>query len=305
MLDIIGVGDTNIDLIIKVDHLPRHDEKVKGILIGKYPGGIIGNFCSAASEFGVSTGIITKLGNDEFGNLCKADFLKRGIDIQGLIQDDKVDTYFCVVHLDETGEKALTIVETSAFLPKKSDINFTYLRHAKYVHMTTLDVDLANFVFGKIKDRKHKLSLDIEVTASKANDVVWNSLLSKLNIAFPNLAGLAALTETNNVDQGAKFLLDRGVEMVVVTCGSQGVRIYKDDFLFVHPSYNVEVMDTTGAGDCFNAVFLACLSKDMTIEKAAKYASAAAAISIQTIGAREGLPTFDMVEKFLKNEENK
>ncbi|HBH12271.1 MAG TPA: hypothetical protein DDX29_03990 [Clostridiales bacterium] len=305
MFDIVGVGDTNIDLIIKVDHLPTHDEKVKGILIGKYPGGIIGNFCSAASKFGVSTGIITKLGNDEFGNLCKADFIKRGIDIQGLIQDDKLETYFCVVHLDDSGEKALTIVETSAFLPEKSDINFSYLRKAKYVHMTTLDVDLANFVFGEIKNNECKLSLDIEVTASKAKYEVWNSLLSKLDIAFPNLAGLAALTETTDVDLGAKILLDHGVGMVVVTCGSQGARVYKEDYLFLCPAFPVDVKDTTGAGDCFNAVFLSCLSKHMPIEKAAKYASAAAAISIQTIGAREGLPTFDMVEKFLKNEENK
>jgi len=63
----------------------------------------------------------------------------------------------------------------------------------------------------------------------------------------------------------------------------------------------VEVKDTTGAGDCFNAVFIACLSKGWTIEQAAKYASAAAAISIQNVGAREGLPTQNEVETFIKN----
>ena len=69
MLDIIGVGDTNIDLIIKVDHIPSHDEKVKGLLLGKYPGGVVGNFCCAAAKFGASTGVVAKVGKDEFGSL--------------------------------------------------------------------------------------------------------------------------------------------------------------------------------------------------------------------------------------------
>ena len=304
MFDIIGVGDTNIDLMIKVDHLPSHDEKVKGVLLGKFPGGIIGNFCSAAAKFGAKTGIITRLGDDEFGNLCKEDFLNRGINIQGLIMDSSVDTYFCVVHLDHTGEKALTIVETSGFLPQKNEINFSYLQNAKYVHMTTLDVDLANYVFTQIKHFGCKLSLDIEVTASKAKDEVWESLLSTIDIAIPNFAGLISLTGTADIEKGAKILLDQGVKMVVVTCGVDGVRIFGENYSFYHPAYKVMVRDTTGAGDCFNAVFISCLSQGMTIEMSAKYASAAAAISIQSIGAREGLASRDMVDKFIKTHED-
>jgi ribokinase len=78
------------------------------------------------------------------------------------------------------------------------------------------------------------------------------------------------------------------------------VKIFKENYQFEHPIYAVQVKDTTGAGDCFNAAFLVCLSKGWSIEKAAKYASAAAAMSIQAVGAREGLPSFYEVETFLK-----
>jgi ribokinase len=109
VLDIIGVGDTNVDLIVEVDHIPAHDEKVLGKLLGKFPGGIIGNFCAAAAQFGTSTGVVTKLGKDEFGDLCFADYIKRGINTDGIVQKENIDTYFCVIHLDHTREKALTI----------------------------------------------------------------------------------------------------------------------------------------------------------------------------------------------------
>jgi sugar/nucleoside kinase (ribokinase family) len=301
VLDIIGIGDTNVDLIVKVNHIPTHDEKVRGTLLGKFPGGIIGNFCAAAARFGAATGIVTKLGKDEYGDLCLGDFVRRGIDVTGLIQKESVDTYFCVIHLDHTGEKALTIVQTSGFLPSKEEIDLEYVRKARYVHMTTLDVDLANHVFVHLEGSECIRSLDIEATASKVVSKTWKSVLSKLDIAFPNLAGLQALTGQHDSAKGAQYLLDRGVKTVVVTCGSQGVRIYADQYYYEHPIYPVKVRDTTGAGDCFNAVFIACLSKDWPIERAAKYASAAAAISIQSVGAREGLPTCHAVESFLRN----
>lgn len=301
MLDIIGIGDTNVDLIIKVDHIPAHDEKVKGELLGKFPGGVVGNFCSAAAKFGAKTGVVAKIGNDEFGNICLRDFIARGIDIKGMVQKDDADTYFCVIHLDHTGEKALTIIETSGFLPKQEEIDLKYASQAKYVHMTTLDVALADFVFAHLYQSGCALSLDIEATASQAEVEVWNGIFSRLDIAFPNMAGLAALTKTNDINKGASILLEKGVKLVVVTCGAKGVKIYKRDYFFEHPIYKVNVKDTTGAGDCFNAVFIACLSKNWPIEKSAKYASAAAAMTIQKVGAREGLPTCDEVEFFLKN----
>jgi len=301
MLDIIGIGDTNIDLIIKVDHIPTHDEKVRGTLLGKFPGGVIGNFCAAAAKFGASTGVVAKIGNDEYGKMCLKDFKTRGIDICGMVEKDDAETYFCIIHLDHTGEKALTIVETSGFLPKKEEINLNYVRNARYVHMTSLDVELADYVFEHLEGSACKLSMDIEATASKADIGTWKNTLKKLDIAFPNITGLQLLTKKQNIEEGAQVLLDDGVKMVVVTCGVDGVKIYSKNYKYEHPIYKVDVKDTTGAGDCFNAVFITCMSKGWQVEKAAKFASAAAAISIQSVGAREGLPTFEDVEKFIKD----
>lgn len=304
MLDIIGVGDTNVDLMIAVDHIPGHDEKVRGKLMGRFAGGIIGNFCCAAAKFGARTGAVCKVGKDAYGEICLESFIDYGVDIEGMVVDEGAETYFCIVHLDATGEKALTIVQTSGFLPKREELNLEYIKTAKYVHMTTLDLGLVEYIGEAIKNTGIKLSLDIEGTASKAGIDTWLKILKNVSIAFPNEAGLAVLTKTEDIKQGAQMLLNWGVELVVVTCGSKGVKIFADGYSFDHPIYKVDVKDTTGAGDCFNAVFLSCMSKGWPIEKAAKYASAAAAISIQYVGARTVLPTLEQVEDFINERED-
>jgi sugar/nucleoside kinase (ribokinase family) len=301
-MDIVGIGDADVDLMIKVDNLPRHDEKVRGTLIGKFPGGIIGNFCSAAATLGNNTAIVAKLGKDEYGEICINDFINRGINTTSLIVDENCDTYFSIVHLDNSGEKALTIIQTNGFLPKKNEINIDFIKKAKYVHMTTLDVSLASYVFESLKKYNCICSIDIEPTASDFNWKTWEKLLINVDIAFPNEAGLEKLTGFDDVSKGAKVLLDAGVNTVVVTRGKKGVNIFEAGNNFYQPSFSVDVKDTTGAGDCFNAAFITAQLKGFDLPKSAKFAAAAAAISIGSVGARGGMPTYNGVLNFLHDQ---
>lgn len=302
-MDIIGLGDTDVDLMIRVDHLPKHDEKVRGHLEGKFPGGIIGNFCCAVQQFGAQAGAVCKVGKDDFGKICMDDFIQRGVDTSHMVVDGQSETYFCIVHLDHSGEKALTIVETTSLVPHFADIDLNYLKTARYVHMSSLDVELAEQVGRALKGSGTQLSLDIEPTASKATLSAWKRVLENTSIALPNQAGLAVLTGLDDVEQGARALLDWGAKLVVVTCGGQGVKLFARDYAFAHSIFAVPVKDTTGAGDCFNGVFLSCLTKGFSKEKAAKYACAAAAISIGQVGARSALPTLEQVESFIRERE--
>ena len=91
MLDIIGVGDTNVDVMIRVPHIASHDEKVRGQLLGNFPGGIIGNFCCAAAAFGAKAGAVCKVGMDDYGELAKSDLQRRGVDISHMVVDPACD----------------------------------------------------------------------------------------------------------------------------------------------------------------------------------------------------------------------
>ena len=115
-----------------------------------------------------------------------------------------------------------------------------------------------------------------------------------MDTAFPNEAGLAALTGCTNLEAGARQLLARGVRTVVVTCGENGAWVFRKGYSHHCPAFSVPVQDTTGAGDCFNAVFLSGL-----VERCAQYASAAAAIAIGAVGSRTKLPSRAETEQFI------
>ena len=107
---------------------------MRGQLLGNFPGGIIGNFCCAAAAFGAKAGAVCKVGMDGYDELAKSDLQRRGVDVSHMVVDPACETYFCMVLLDDTGEKALTIVETSGFLPKPEEVDLAYLKTAKRVH---------------------------------------------------------------------------------------------------------------------------------------------------------------------------
>ena len=104
MFDIIGVGDADIDIMLKVDHIPGHDEKVLGQMLGKFPGGMVANYLSAAAAFGAKCGAVVSVGEDDFGRLTLGDLEKRGVDISHSIVRPGEDTYFTVTNLDASGE---------------------------------------------------------------------------------------------------------------------------------------------------------------------------------------------------------
>ncbi len=147
MKKILGIGDTDVDMYIKVPKLAGHDEKVKGELLGEFPGGMIGNFCSAASKFiDGDVGIISAIGDDSFGVLAKEACISTGIDISGLQTMKGIKTFYCVVMLDPTGEKALTLVPTQAMFPKIEDINPSIIQSADYIHTTGGNPELLTYI---------------------------------------------------------------------------------------------------------------------------------------------------------------
>jgi ribokinase len=221
-LDVIGVGDTCLDIAVNVERIPRRDEKVRGWLVGKNPGGVVGNFCCAAAKFGVRTGLVTVVGDDEFGRLCVNDYRSFQADDRGIIIKPNGSTYFCFVLLDSSGEKALTIVETPLLIPAIEDIDISYLNDARYVHLCSLGLELARFVVDQLKTTDVRVSIDLESTAAGAGLEDWESILASTHVLFCNQAGLAALVK--DLDEAACIhrLLGLGVKVVVVTKGACG-----------------------------------------------------------------------------------
>ena len=128
-----------------------------------------------------------------------------------------------------------------------------------------------------------------------------DNLLSSLYFITPNEGELALLTGKSNIDEGARFLLDKGVQNVVVTLGENGCVYYSKDRKLAAPAFKVNSIDTVAAGDTFLGCFVTSLAQGGTIEQALRFASAGAALSTTKSGAAPSIPNLKEIHSFLKN----
>lgn len=289
--DIIGIGDADMDIMVKADRIPGHDEKVKGHIIGKFPGGIISNFLCAASKFGSKCGAVVCVGQDEYGRIALEELQKRGIDIEKCVIHPEDDTYFTVTCLDDTGEKSMLLCLNNSTQPRPEEVDLEYLSQASYVHMIGTYRDLVLSVARHGRKLGFLLSLDFEAQAFEIAEKDREEICSLTYIAFPNEAGLRYMTGCVSVEEGAQKMLAWGTQIVVATLGAKGVEVFTETEHVKVPAFSVEVKDTTGAGDTFNASFLSCLAKGYPLQECAWLATASAACQIQMVGARDGMVT--------------
>jgi len=297
--DVLGIGDVDIDLFLSVSHLPQRDEKVVGRLLGEFPGGISANFCCAASKIGMRAALVALVGDDRYGEMALASLQEANVDTDLVIVKPGGQTFFCVVMLDDSGEKALTLVVTDCIAPRPADIDPESFSQARLVHLIANDVDDTTWVAREAKKRGTLVSLDIEPTTTiGVAETGYRTLLAHVDLAFPNAAGLRSLFGGDEL-AGAREILRLGPKVVVVTMGADGCLVVTEDEAIRLPAYTVPVADTTGAGDCFIGTFVSLYLQDWNLRRCGTYASAAAAISVTKVGSRTALPTLDEVERFL------
>ena len=124
--------------------------------------------------------------------------------------------------------------------------------------------------------------------------------LASTDLVFVNREETLGLTGTSDLCQAARILAGCGVRVVVFKLGAEGCAVWRDGELIRVPAFQVEVVDTTGAGDCFAGAYLAALTRGLDALDAARFANAAAALSVTRLGATEGLRAWDETEAWMR-----
>lgn len=296
--DILGVGDADVDIYLDTPKLPGRDEKVLGGLIGEFAGGVVANFCCAASKAGSRVALASLVGDDRYGDMALAALRACGVDTGPVVVRAGGRTYFCLVMLDDSGEKALVVVKTDCIGPTREDIDLASIGDARLIHLLANDIDLTIWLAEQARKRDTLVSLDMEpTTVGPPADMA--RLLGSVDLAFPNAAGLQELAGGDELS-GAREILNMGPRVVVVTLGAKGCLVVSPDEIFHLPGIPVQVADTTGAGDCFNGTFVSCYLRGWDLRRCAEVATAAAAISVTGIGSRTALASLPAVEAFMR-----
>lgn len=302
MYDLFCLGGASLDLILRVPHLPEPDEKLVARFEGRAAGGLISNAACAAARLGLRTGWSGQIGADDGGRLMLAEFEKFGVQAGETVIRPGETTDFCVILLEPGGERTILVVNTIAGDPPLTDGVLAALRQTRRVYTMPRGEAWFKPVAAAVHAAGGQVVVDLEAS-SPVRGAALQAALCQTDIVFTNRGGLALVSGGEDVQAGAEALLSLGVALVVVTLGKQGAAALTRGEVCSAPGYAVPVVDATGAGDCFHAAYLKALAGGLPPAECLRFANAAAALKVQHLGPRGGLPDEAAVRAFLQAQE--
>ena len=294
---IVAIGDADMDIFLRVERLPRHDEKIVALAHHHCPGGMAANFASAVAMLGTPSAFMGLVGDDAFGRATLADMESRGVDTRSVRVKAGEETFFCVGLLDQSGEKALILAPTTTMSPAPADLDLDAIAGAWLIHLTAHNLATALAAAHHASMHDVLVSVDLELSGIAPEDPRFDLLFTLIDILFVNEHTLCALLgRERSLAESARLVQRRGPSTVVVTRGARGALVAHGDEPIVHvPGFAVPVVDTTGAGDCFAAAFVHSRFRGETPSESLRFAVVAAALAVTDIGARTALPTHSAV----------
>jgi len=305
-LDVIGLGEVCIDWILKVDGFPEVDGKIFFRESGRFPGGVTANFAVGMARLGGRVGFIGGVGRDEHGLMLLEALRREGVDVEYVkIHEDK-STAVNFIAVNHEGEKMIFMdpaLKNNVPDPDYIDGGVEqYILSAKALHTSAIKIETAVKAAGIA--RKGGLTVSFDLEKHVVNDYGLEGLkpmLELTNILMPNKLGIKTLTGRENLLEAARDALRYGPEIVVITRGDKGSMIVTDSRVIETPAFSIEPVDTTGAGDAFNAAFIySYVVKGLSLREASIVANAAAALKCLKLGAQTGLPRIDELRSFLR-----
>jgi ribokinase/sulfofructose kinase len=296
-IDILAVGGVDVDLVMRVDRLPGHGEKVMGDFVGRLPGGTVANFACATAALGMRVASLSTIGGDDFGQRVLAGFDEFGVSTEHVLVYPAAETHFTVILIEPSGERSIVVVP---MLKEKYDTDYLTRVIPQARALYTMPNDPALFQqMGQIT-RSHGVLTMIDVEATiRADSDTLRRILQWVDVASFNEGGLQAILGERPTIDGARRLLEYGPQTVVVTLGGEGaLAVTKDEAAQVE-GWKVDVVDTTGAGDTFNAGFLTATLRNLPLWQRLAFANAAAALAVTGLGPRGRLPSTSEVAALL------
>lgn len=305
MSNIIVMGSFVIDLMGRTPHLPKAGETVKGNTFKIGPGGKGANQAVAAHRAGADIKLITKIGKDEFGELAKNNFIKEKMDISHIFEDSERETGAALIMVDEnTSENKIAVIPGACENITDKDIEASshLIKNCKYF-LTQLETNVDS------------IEKTIKMASESGATVIFNpapiqpiqkDILKYVDIITPNEVEASILTnmKVETIEEAkiaAKKLQEMGVTNVVITLGSKGCYVKTSKEEKHIPSFKVNAIDTTGAGDAFNGGFVTALSEGKDIFESAIFGNAVAALSVTKLGTAPAMPYRNEIEVFIKN----
>jgi len=298
---VVVVGSLNMDIVIESQRFPQIGETIMGQHVHFIPGGKGANQAVALSRLGAETTLIGAVGNDEFGTGLIHSLESSGIKSATVKIMTDQPTGIASILLAK-GDNHIVVVPGANEFCTVDDV----YRHEQAIKeadivLLQLEIPLETVCAAAKLAKRHQKLVILNPAPAQS---LPSDLLKNIDLITPNRSELSLLTgiETNSevqLETAAKVLLEMGPGCVVVTLGEKGSAfLTKEGGWQLVQSFKVPVVDTTGAGDAFNAGLAFSLAKGENVLDSVKFASKVSALAVTKLGAQSGMPSLEEVEKY-------
>lgn len=304
---VVVVGSLNMDFVVQTKTLPAASETVLGDGFRMIPGGKGANQAVAAGKLGaasVNVRMVGRVGLDLFADQLKASLSTAGVDVSAVTASRQQPTGVAFIAVDAAGQNQIVVASGANSELAASDVpamkrSFSGANIAMFQLETPLDTVAAALSLARTEGLRTILD------PAPARELS-RELLLQVDILTPNEAEACMLLgrkpQAVTLEDAAGLageLAARGARMVVVKLGSQGCFFHGAGEAYHVPGFAVDAVDTTAAGDTFNAGLAVALAEGSSIPHALRFANAAAAISVTRLGAQASAPSRVEVDVFL------
>jgi len=292
-MDITGLGTVAMDVILQVDSLPGEDGFAV-IKQRKYlEGGSASNVMVQAARLGAKCGFVSQVGDDEIGDAIINGLKKEGVDTSLMLTKKGGTSLHTNIIVGDNGKKMILLNMGDSFLTMEDkDVNYSFINSSKIFYTDLLPGIPAIAALKNAKEAglKTVFNLQVGIPLMEQFGVPQSEIMNILqyvDVFAPCREAFRQITAVDDSKIAMNDFMKNYSGLLVLTLGSEGAAAADGKTIISVPAYKVDAVDTTGAGDSFIGSFMyAFLLKDLPLENALQFSSAAAAITCKNLGAR-------------------
>ena len=297
--DVGGFGLNSIDLLAVVAEYPASNSKQRLQRFMHMPGGQIGTALTACARLGLKTTYVGSFGADSLGTMSRASLVDAGVDVSAARTVEGATNQFAVILVDaRSGERTVLWDRHPALTFEPQDVPRGAVTSGRLLVVDCHETAAATQAARYAREAGVPTIIDVEKVRPGIGE-----LLQQIDIVITSEDFPSALTGYEDVGRALEAIASEypSARLVCATLGARGTLTRVDGREIHTPAFQVDCVDSTGAGDAFRGGFAAgcLLMPDADLEDILAYANAVAALNCRALGARGGLPTADEVDQLL------
>jgi sugar/nucleoside kinase (ribokinase family) len=300
-LDIVGLGLATLDVLIRCEdgadaahRLVLRDFMMEG-------GGPVATALCAASRLGARTGYVGTAGSDFGGEAKLLSLTRYDVDVSHVLRRQDAEQQVILVRVDAlTGERSFSGLGGWDQPLRPDELDRDYITSARVLHLDGCHTEAALAAAAWMREAGKPVVLDAATTRGSVREQM-QELVRRVDVLICGSGFAQALTGEDVTAAACRAATSWGPRTVVQTEGADGSCTACPEGEFRTPAFDVDVVDTTGAGDVFHGAYIVGMLKGWSPQQVAAFASAVSAMKCTKLGGREGVGSFDETVEFCRD----